>query len=136
MVKKPKAKAEKKPTPKQRNFLKLVPQIAQGKLTVEQALLRAGYAKSSARQQQEVMKGLRQSSVMQRALKEAGFTEEFLAETVFGDIRRLRPGVARRTYLEMGAKLLDAFPATKNLHALTEPDELLDKVEAEAEYAP
>lgn len=86
-------------------------------MSVEQALKQAGYADSTARQQKEVMDSLRHNSAMQEALRAAEFTEEFVAQTLVKDIVRLRPGQARRQYLELGAKLLDVFPAQKNINA-------------------
>ena len=100
-------------TPKQKNLVALMPQVESGHMTLEAAMLKAGFAKSTSAQQSETMNRLRKNSVMQDALRKHGFTEDFLAKTIVGDMKLLRPGQARRQYAEMGAKLLDAFPSTK-----------------------
>lgn len=110
-------KSKKRLTPKQKKLLALLPSVATGDMTMEAAMLKAGYSKSTSEQQTQTLKNIRTNSVMQEALEKAGFTESFIAETLVKDIKLLRPGQARRAYLELGSKLKDAFPATKNINA-------------------
>ncbi len=71
---------------------------------------------------------------MQEALRKSGFDENFLAEQITGDVKKLRPGQARKGYLELGSKLLDAMPATKNINQNVGIEELLDETEALASH--
>lgn len=80
----PKAKSTKgkhspRLTPRQRKLITLIPLVEASKLTMTEALKRAGYAESTASQQQSVLGSLRENVLMQAALEKAGFTKEYLA---------------------------------------------------------
>lgn len=122
-------------TPRQANFVKLMPLIAAGKLTVEAALKRAGFAESTAKQQKRVQDLVRGNSVMQEELKKAGLTEQFIAKEIAGDIKKLKPGRPKLGYLQTTAELIDAFPAKKLDHTLRGVDDLLDEAEDQGEHA-
>lgn len=138
-------------TPQQKKLVLLLPMVSSGKLSMKEAMLRAGYAESSADQQTKTLNSVRASSVMQEALRKKGFTEELIAgkimegleaskgytikmgeETVF---QETPDAMARHKYLETGAKLLDVFPAAKVDAHLT-VDDACDDAEKAREYAP
>lgn len=121
-------------TPKQKKLVGLLPKVAAGDMNQAEAMERAGYSKSTARQQSKVMTAVRQSSVMQEALRKAGVTEERLAGVIDKGIRK-NDGY-RYHYVKLGAELLDAFPAKKNLHGIVDPEELLNQAEKETVVAP
>jgi hypothetical protein len=124
----------KKLTPKQKQLVKLMPLVETGKMTMQDAMLQAGYSPSTAHQQSETLGKIRTNSVMQDALRKAGFDEGFLAETIKNDVQKLRPGQARKGYLELGSKLLDAMPAQKNLNADAPIEALLDEQESQTAH--
>jgi hypothetical protein len=114
--------------PRQRKLIPLLFEYEEGKITLEEALKQAGYADSTARQQSTVLNPLRQNSVMQEALRAAGFTETTIAEKIVKGLSATRPIVidkviedvpdadAQHKYLKTGAELLDAFPAKRNIN--------------------
>ena len=115
-------------TPRQRKLIPLLFDYEEGKITLEEALKQAGYADSTARQQTMVLNPLRQNSVMQAALRAAGFTEETIAKKIADGLAATRPIVidkqienvpdadAQHKYLKTGAELLDAFPAKRQIN--------------------
>lgn len=112
-------------SPRQKKAIQLVQRALLGEMTIEEALKRAGYSDKTARQQKMVMDQIRHNSAMQQALRQAKFTEKFLATTLVGDLKKLRPGQARRQYLELGAKLLDVFPAQRNINTDAKIEDLI-----------
>ena len=124
----------KRMTAKQKRLVSILPSVSAGKMTMEAALLKAGYAKSTAEQQSETLRNLRESSVMQAALRKAGVTEEALAGKIKTGIKD--EGGIGLGYTKLAAELLDAMPAKKNLHSIVDPEELLNSAEKEGETAP
>lgn len=108
-------------TPRQKNLVKLMPQVEEGELTKKEAMMKAGYKESSATQQSVIFGGLRNNTRMQEALRKAGFTEDYLAEGVMDGTGATFKGLpdykARGVFYKLGAELLDAFPAQKNINA-------------------
>ena len=88
-----------------------------GELSIEKAMLQAGYAESTARQQSEVMRNLRENSAMQDALREIGVDENRLAREIKSGLSSF--GHVKRAYVELGVKLLDGFPSEKHSHTFT-----------------
>jgi hypothetical protein len=85
--------------------------------------------------------------MMQKALRDAGLTEELIAKKVLEGLDAERTFVvggeksytetapdytAQHNFLKTGAELLDAFPAKKRLHGIVDLEELLDQAEKEA----
>src|SRR5437763_1156577 len=68
--------------PRQRKLVTLLLDVELGKLTITEAMEKAGYAKSTAEQQSETLRNLRENSAMQQALRAAGFTEDVIARKV------------------------------------------------------
>jgi hypothetical protein len=128
-------------TARKRQFIKLMPLIASGKMTVEAALTKAGYAPSTARQQKSIVDGVRQISAMQKALKAEGVTEKALAKTVKEGLKATRifsanfklheaPDFnARHSYASTAAELLGAFPPKKTINADVTLDDLIQSQE-------
>ena len=85
MTKKKSTKPQKL-TAKQKKLIALMPKVELGKITVEKAMLKAGYAKSTARQQTDCLRNIRENSAMQDALRDVGVNEDgnLLLETVNG----------------------------------------------------
>ena len=120
-----------------------MPEVESGKKTMKQAMIEAGYAESTADQQQQVLGSLRINTKMQEALKKAGFTEDYLATGIVegtkakgsgptGDLPDYR---ARGIFYKLGAELMDAFPAEKSIQAQVGIESLLDAQESAADYA-
>ena len=130
-------KGSKPPTPKQKKLISLLPQVESGQMTLKAAMLMAGYKESVSNQQSSVLGQIRSNTKMQEALKEAGFTEEYLAggivEGTKAKISQMPDYNARAHYYKLGAELLDAFPAKKNINADVGIEELLDEQEDSAE---
>jgi hypothetical protein len=118
-------------TPKLKKLALLMPSVIDGKITLKAAMLKAGYAESSAMQQSQAVGALRNNARMQEALRKAGFTEEVIAVNIMegigaersyliheGDDSRIETAPdydARHKFLRTGAEMLDAFPAKKIL---------------------
>lgn len=128
--------ASKPLTPKQKNLVKLMPQVEAGKLSLKEAMQQAGYADSTAEQQSTILGGLRSNTKMQEALRKVGFDEGYLAggivegtqatELIGTKITRERPDYrARGIYYKLGAELLDAFPAKKSIEAQADIADLI-----------
>jgi hypothetical protein len=110
-------------TPKLRKLALLMPEVMDGKMTLKDAMLRAGYAESSALQQSQAVGSLRNNTRMQEALTKAGFTEDVIADNIVDGIKAQKTFVvdsqletapdydARHKFLRTGAELLDAFPS-------------------------
>lgn len=124
----------KKLTPKQRKLVALFPAIAAGSISVEEAMKRAGYSAGSARQQSKVMSGVRHSSAMQNALRKAGVTEEKLAGKIKDGLKSYNKDTIHK-FVQLAAKLLDAFPAERNIVGIGTVEEALDEAEGEVDYA-
>ena len=160
MSKEPKAegkKESKKMTPKQKALVALMPVVESGKMTLQAAMLEAGYSKSTAHQQSSVLGQIRTNSKMQDALEKAGFTEEYLAAgivegtmAVDGQLKVITKHedgeeevefvgapdhTSRVRYYKLGAELKDAFPAKKQLNADVGVEQMLDEAENESDYA-
>lgn len=140
-------------TPRQKKLIELQPRVESGELTKQEAMLQAGYSEESARQQRNVYGALRSNTKMQKALKKAGFTEEYLAEGIVAGTQATEAGKrvqkeddgaytveerpdykARGIYYKLGAELLDAFPNKVNLNADVGIEALLDDAEGQVEY--
>lgn len=138
-------------TPQQKKLVLLMPSVNSGSMTLSEAMRKAGYAESTALQQSETMRNLRENSVMQDALRKKGFDEEFIAKKIMEGLEASKgytikvgaetvfeqtpDAMARHKYLETGAKLLDVFPAAKVDTHLT-VDDACDDAEKAREYAP
>lgn len=128
-------------TPKQKKLLTELPKIEQGLKTKKRALLDAGYAESSARQQQAILGGLRNNRVMQEALRKAGVTEEMLAKSIRHGLKATRTFSAnfeiheapdfhaQHAFVKTAAELLDVFPAEKHVVAETTIADLIKSQE-------
>jgi len=92
-------------------------------------------AESVAKQQSVTFGQIRSNSAMQNALRNAGFDETFLAKELTSDVKKLRPGQARKAYLELGSRLLDAMPAQKKINAAAEIEELLEATESSVQHS-
>jgi hypothetical protein len=143
MTKKTQAKVSKKIrkqelTPRQRKLVKLEPKVKAGELTRMDAMRKAGYSEESSRQQANVYGALRNNTRMQEALRQAGFTEEYLATGVVDGTKATAPVgnktvadyKARGIYYKLGAELLDAFPATKTINTDVTIADLIKSQEA------
>lgn len=120
-------------TPKLKKLALLMPEVMDGKMTLKAAMLKAGYAESSANQQQAATGALRNNTRMQEALAKAGFTEDVIASNIMEGIAAERTIVAdrevvtvpdydaRHKFVKTGAELLDAFPAKKIDHTISDP---------------
>lgn len=128
----------KKLTPRQKRLIPLMAKVEAGEITQEEALKQAGYADTTARQQQSVLGSLRQNTKMQEALAKAGFTEEYLANGIVegtqatsatdrGEHADYR---ARGIFYKLGAELMDAFPAKKTINADVDIEDLIKSQEA------
>ena len=107
----------------------------------------AGYAESTSKQQTVILDKLRNNSVMQKALREHGFDETFIAKEIMdgigaqsyfykdGDMSTVPDHNTRHRYLKTGAELLDAFPAQKKIEAQVGVEQILDNVEQSTDYA-
>ena len=122
-----------------------MPKVESEELTLQAAMLQAGYAESTSHQQSTILGSLRTNTKMQEALHKAGFTEQFLAEGIVEgagatEVRGQgdeRPDYrARGIYYKLGAELLDAFPAKKNINAEVPIEDMLDQVDGHVQYAP
>src|SRR5205085_9159078 len=58
--------------PRQKKLVLLLLEVEQGKMSLTDALKKAGYADSTAEQQSETLNRLRENSAMQMALRKAG----------------------------------------------------------------
>ena len=131
-----------------------MPLVEAGELTKMEAMIKAGYAESSAREQSAVLGSLGSNTRMQQALRKKGFTEEYLAEGVMEGTRateatkqpvKTEEGTittkeradyrTRGIYYKLGAQLLDAFPAQKKIGAQVGVEQILDNVEQSTDYA-
>ena len=126
---KPSPHKAKKLTPKQKKLVALLPAVATGDMTMEAALLKAGYSKSSARQQSDAIGNLRQNSVMQNALRDNGIDEKTVASKIKKGLDTFDKDTMFK-FTKLAAELLDAFPATKNINAEVGIDELIKGQEA------
>ncbi len=110
-------KRQKPLTPKQKRLVQMLPKVQAGKMTKKAAIIAAGYSEKSANQQQRVLGSVRNNTVMQQALRAAGFDEEFIAASVMQGMRATDRGIpdphVRHKYLVTGAELLDTFPSKK-----------------------
>jgi hypothetical protein len=102
-----------KMTPKQRRLAMLLPQVDAGTITLKAALLKAGYAETSANQQSRAVGSVRNNELMQKKLRKVGFNEQMIAEKLMNGVKKLLPGKAQLGYLSTGIELLDLFPAKK-----------------------
>ncbi len=111
-----------KPTAKQKKLIALLPKVEAGEMTMQDAMLKAGYAETSAREQSAVLGSLGNNEAMQAALRKAGFTEDFLATGIVEGAQatgvsitgRLHPDFrARGIFFKLGAELLNTFPAKR-----------------------
>lgn len=100
-------------TPKQKKLVKLLPKVAAGDMTMKAAMLKAGYAESSANEQSETLGSLGNQRRMQEALRNAGMTEEYIAKEIVKDTKKLSPGATRLGYLKASTELLDVIPSKK-----------------------
>jgi hypothetical protein len=109
--------------PRQKNLIELMPKVEAGEISMVEAMKRAGYADSTAHQQQSVLGAIRNNTKMQEALQKAGFTEDYLATgivegTTATEGEKAIPDYrARGIFYKLGAELLDAFPAKKTITA-------------------
>jgi hypothetical protein len=119
---------------KQKKLAMLLPDVEAGKLSMVQAMKNAGYADSTANQQQEVLGGLRNNTSMQTALRKAGFTEDFLAKGIVEGTKAKKGSqpdhFTRHMFLMSGAKLLDVVPADRKQVALSGIDDLIKAQES------
>lgn len=118
----------------QRKFIAIMPKIASGAMTIEAAMLKCGYAPSTARQQSQVTKRVRIASAMQEALRKAGVDEGLIASKVKIGINSWDKDTMHK-FAKLAAELLDAFPAQKQDLTLRTEDEVLDDVEKDGETA-
>jgi hypothetical protein len=110
--------------------------VEDGEMTKKDAMLKAGYAESSANQQGVVFGSLRNNARMQEALRKAGFDEEYLAggivegtATTWGE-QAMADYRTRAVLYKLGAELLDVMPAQKNINAETSIANLIKAQEA------
>lgn len=105
-------------SPKQKKLISLLPLVEAGELTKTEALKRAGYADSTAREQQQVLGNLGNNKAMQEALRKEGVTEEAIAVGIREGLGAKEKGApdfrARSIFVKIGAELLDAFPTKKH----------------------
>lgn len=106
-------------TPKQKKLIKLLPKVELGELTLQNAMKEAGYADSTAREQSRVMGQVGNNAVMQDALRKAGVDEERLSKEIGKGLKTT--GHVKRSYVELGVKLLDAMPVQRHKHEITKP---------------
>ena len=114
-------------TAKQKKLVQQMPSVAAGKKSKKQAMIDAGYAETSANQQQAVLGALRNNEAMQAALRKVGVTEDTLAEVAKEGLGATRlisinfktheipDHTARHSFFKTTAELMDAFPAKKLL---------------------
>lgn len=95
---------------------------------------KAGYSDGSARQQSKIMKGVRHSSVMQDALRKSGVTEDLLAKKIKAGLKSYSKDTIHK-FVALAAKLLDAFPAERNILGIGTVDEALDNAEGTVDYS-
>jgi hypothetical protein len=112
-------------TPKQKKLISLLPLVEAGEITKTEALKRAGYADSTAREQQQVLGNLGNNKAMQEALRKHGVTEETIASGIRDGLGAIEKGLpdfrARSIFVKIGAELLDAFPSQKHQHEIIQP---------------
>lgn len=68
-----------------------MPDVMDVKMTLEDTMLKAGYAESSVLQQSQAVGSLRKNTRMQEALAKAGFTEDVIAENIVEGIKAEKP---------------------------------------------
>jgi hypothetical protein len=129
-------------TPRQKKLIALIPKVEAGEMTMKAALLKAGYSEESSDQQSTILGGLRRNARMQEALQKAGFTEEYLAKGVMEGTQATMPTStgrkhpdykARGIFYKMGAELMDAFPAQKQISTTATIDDLIKAQETTPE---
>ncbi len=128
--KKPSGKGSKKMTPKQKALVALMPIVESGQMTMKAAMLKAGYAESTAREQTTVMGQIGNNASMQAALRKVGFNEEFIAKQIADGARKLRHGRDKLGYLQTGAGLLNVEPPKKVISAQTDIESLINGQES------
>jgi hypothetical protein len=123
-------------TPRQKNLIELLPKVEAGEISMVEAMRQAGYAESTAQQQSTILGGLRNNTKMQEALQRAGFTEDYLATGIVEGTKAVAGEndkadfKARGIFYKLGAELLDAFPAKKNINADVSLDDLIKEQES------
>jgi hypothetical protein len=117
MAKKATGKGSHRMTPKQRKLALLLPEVEDGKMTLKAAILKAGYAESTALQQERAVGSVRNNAKMQEALAKKGFNEDFIAGKIMEGVEARNKGTpdwnAQHKYLATGVELMDLFPAKK-----------------------
>ena len=113
-------KKKQKLTPKQKRLIELLPLVEAGKMTRMEAMKRAGYADSTAREQSTVMGQIGNNGAMQAALRKVNVTEERLAGEIDKELKKAS-GHVKKGYVELGTKLLDAMPTQRHNVEVTHP---------------
>lgn len=115
-------------TARQKRLVPLLPAIAAGTITKKDALLKAGYSEGSSNQQQGPLGTVRIQTAMQKALKDAGVTEERIAKKIGKGMDSVFPQVGLG-FTKLAAELIDAFPSKKI--EITEPATYKDTEDVE-----
>lgn len=137
-------RGSKKMTPKQKALVALMPEVESGRMTMKAAMLKAGYAESTANEQSVILGQIGNNAAMQKALRDNGFDESYLAQGILEGTKATEPGKkvtkddtgaliiedrpdhrARGIFFKLGAELLNVEPPKHQINTDVTIDDMI-----------